>query len=962
VHRKVVTVLFCDVVGSTALGESVDPEALQGLLARYFERMKAIVESHGGSVEKFIGDAVMAVFGVPAVHEDDALRACRAAVEMRAAFPELGVRGRIGVNTGEVVTGTEERLATGDAVNVAARMQNAADPDEILIGEATVELVRGAVESEPVEPLELKGKAEPVAAHRLVSVHEPPERSHESRFVGRDPELGFIREAWERAVTGQCELLTVVGDPGIGKSRLVAEALATLDVPVVRGRCLPYGEGITYWPVVEVIKQLDALPSDPAAAAAMSSLLGETEHSTSAEEIGWSFRKLLEEQTPLVVVFDDIQWGEQTFLDLVEGVELLSSGSSILLLCMARPELLTRRGDWPVALRLEPLPAAAVDELIAPLPSELRERISHAAGGNPLFITEMLAMAGETHDVDVPPTLRAVLAARLDQLEPPERAVLERGAVEGELFHRGAVQALAPEETEITPRLALLTRKDLIRPDRAQLPGDDGFRFRHLLIRDAAYEALPKAIRVDLHRRFAEWLGRRGADLIELDEILGFHFEQAHVYAAELGLVEESAELAARAASHLRAAGERAAGRGDAAAAVKLLERASSLLPKEGSERREVRVEMASALIDRGELKAAQSIFLEVVDDASAAGDEVAEWRARVGLVAVGLWLNESEIAAGGELVRKAIPVLERHADDLGLARAWQLVGLTEFWTGKPGDADEAFARGLAYARRAHSGRDEAQILMWYLVSSWYGPTPARDALARCRGVLEQTSSRQVEAIARQEQAALLALSGRFDEARQSWKEGRAMLEELGLPIAAAGSSQELFDIERLAGDLPAAEAVLREACQVLEELGEKGFLSTRAACLGLCLALQNRPAEAEPFVELARQTMTSDDWNTLNLVHMTRAAALMSQGSLSEAEEHARQALAAIAECDIPNYKGDSLVQLADILAASGRPDEATAAYAEALALYEQKENLVAARRVARAVEALRAVAPPVD
>jgi class 3 adenylate cyclase len=616
VHRKVVTVLFCDVVGSTALGETVDPEALQGLLARYFERMKAIVESHGGSVEKFIGDAVMAVFGVPQVHEDDALRACRAAVEMREALPELGVQGRIGVNTGEVVTGTEERLATGDAVNVAARLQTAANPDEILVGDATLELVRTAVKVESVEPLELQGKAQPVAAHRLVSVHEAPERSHETRFVGRDAELGSIQEAWERAATGQCEIVTVVGDPGIGKSRLIAEALATLDVRAVRGRCLPYGEGITYWPVVEVIKQLGAVPSDAAAAGSIRALLGEAEEGTSAEEIGWAFRKLLEEQAPLVVVFDDIQWGEQTFLDLVEGVALLSAGWPILIVCMARPELLTGRGDWPVTLRVGPLPAAAVDELIAPLPSELRERISRAAGGNPLFLTEMVTMAGETHDVDVPPTLRALLAARLDQLEPAERTVLEHGAVEGELFHRGAVQALAPEEIQVTPRLALLTRKDLIRPDRAQLPGDDGFRFRHLLIRDAAYEALPKASRVELHRRFAEWLEQRGADLVEFDEILGYHFGQAHVYAAELGLADESIELAARAATHLRAAGERAAGRGDAAAAVKLLERASNLIPKEDPAQRKVRVELAFALVDRGELKAARSMYVEIAERA----------------------------------------------------------------------------------------------------------------------------------------------------------------------------------------------------------------------------------------------------------------------------------------------------------------------------------------------------------
>jgi class 3 adenylate cyclase len=250
-HRKVVTVLFCDVVGSTALGESVDPEALQGLLARYFERMKGIVESHGGSVEKFIGDAVMAVFGVPVVHEDDALRACRAAVEMRDALPELGVEGRIGVNTGEVLTGTEERLATGDAVNVAARLEQAAEAGEVLLGAQTLRLVAPAVEVGEERLLELKGKSEPVAAHPLLAVQEAPERSHASRFIGRERELAKLVDAWERALAGPgCQLVTVVGDAGVGKSRLVAEALDSLDARVVRGRCLPYGEGRhTYVPL-----------------------------------------------------------------------------------------------------------------------------------------------------------------------------------------------------------------------------------------------------------------------------------------------------------------------------------------------------------------------------------------------------------------------------------------------------------------------------------------------------------------------------------------------------------------------------------------------------------------------------------------------------------------------------------------------------------------------------------------
>src|SRR6478752_2162572 len=346
-ERKVVTIVFADLAGSTGLGERLDPEALRDVQSRYFEVAQEVLTRHGGTVEKFMGDAVMAVFGVPVLHEDDALRAVRAAVEMRDALPALGLEGRIGVMTGEVVTGTEERLATGDAVNVAARLEQAAQPGEVLIGGPTLALVRDTAEVEPIAPLDLKGKSGPVDSYRLLRLHDAPERRHGHRFVGRERELEILREAWERVrAEGRCELVTVVGDAGVGKSRLAVELLGSIEATVVRGRCLPYGEGVTYWPVVEVLKLLDVLPSDEAAAVAIGSLLGEADVATSAEEIAWAFRKTLEHaaaERSLVVVFDDIQRGEETFLDLIEHVALLSAGASILVYCMARPELAERR-------------------------------------------------------------------------------------------------------------------------------------------------------------------------------------------------------------------------------------------------------------------------------------------------------------------------------------------------------------------------------------------------------------------------------------------------------------------------------------------------------------------------------------------------------------------------------------------------------------------------------------------
>ena len=507
-QRKTVTVLFCDVTGSTSLAETADPEALRALLARYFERMKAIVESHGGTVEKFIGDAVMAVFGVPQVHEDDALRAVRAAIEMRDALPELGIQARIGINTGEVVTGTAERLATGDAVNVAARLQQAAAPQEILIGRDTYGLVEAVVDAQEGEELTLRGKAQPVLAYRLNGLTGTPARRNEAPWSGaRRSSVACATPTTRRSRDSSCQLFTVLGNAGVGKSRLVHEFLDGLDATVVQAACLSYGNGITYWPVIEVIGQLMLIRPGVKLDDDLESLLRQEPFTAPSDQIAWAFRKLLEDtarERPLVVVFDDIQWAEPKFLDLIEHVADLARDAPILLLCMARPDLLDRRPAWAggklnaTNLLLEPLSgseaAEMVEALVGSMSEQARERVVEAAEGNPLFVEEMVALVRESGDenVRVPPTIHALLAARLDQLEAPEREVLERGSIEGRLFHRGAVEALYPEEHQVAAMLTALVRKDLVRPDKAELPGEDAFRFRHLLIRDAAYDALPE--------------------------------------------------------------------------------------------------------------------------------------------------------------------------------------------------------------------------------------------------------------------------------------------------------------------------------------------------------------------------------------------------------------------------------------------------------------------------------------
>jgi class 3 adenylate cyclase/tetratricopeptide (TPR) repeat protein len=957
-QRKTVTVLFCDLTGSTALGETLDPERLRALLARYFEAMKTIVERHGGTVEKFIGDAVMAVFGVPMLHEDDALRAVRSAVEMRDALPGLGLQGRIGVMTGEVVTGTEERLATGDAVNVAARLEQAAQPGEVLIGLPTLELVRDAADVEEVEPLVLKGKAKTVTAYRLLRVHDAPQRRLGSRFVGRNRELATVREVWDRVGReGRCQLVTVIGDAGVGKSRLAAELLASIEATTLRGRCLPYGDGITYWPVVEVLKQVDGSPPEEDAAVAIRSLLGESDAATSAEEIAWAFRKTLEHAAvkgPLMVVFDDIQWGEQTFLDLIEHVALLSSGAPILLLCLARPELSERRPAWPVTLRLEPLSDEAVEELIAERAAgDLRTKIARAAGGNPLFIEEMLAIAeGADGNVVVPPTLQALLATRLDQLEPAERSVLERGAIEGEIFHRGAVQALGPGEIQVTPYLAALVRKELIKPDRAQLAGEDGFRFRHLLIRDAAYEALPKATRADLHERFASWLEDRGTELVELDELLGYHFEQAYRYRAELGTIDD--ELAVAARGRLTAGGHRAALRQDFDAAISLFERAVSLVPTVELDLA-LETELGDALNWAGRGDDARRRADALAERASVAGDHVGELCGRIqgGMFRINLEPGSAEKLS--ELVGQALPVFEAAGDDLALYIAYY--ALAEVAQGHAQMAAALDAAERAFAHAGQAGYAPPGLFAWHAACRYFGTTPVSELLL---WIDENEQRARRDHFLRAYRAGALAMLGRFDEARAILVEARAELAERGGGVLLANiTAFESVDVERWAGDPAAAVEFGAEGLKLHEEIGDQYFVPAAAGDLAQALYAVDRLDEADAMAIRASELGGSDDAMKEMIWRQVRAKVFARRGEPADAERLAREAVAISEGTDFLNGQGDASADLAEVLSLAGRTEEAAEALEQALARYERKGNVVMAARMHDRLEALRDQAP---
>ncbi len=961
--RKTVTVLFADVTGSTTLGEQLDPESFRRVMARYFEAARGSIEGHGGTVEKFVGDAVMAVFGVPSVHEDDALRALRAAAELRDSLASLNeelerdygvsLQLRTGVNTGEVVTGTKERLATGDAVNVAARLEEAAQPGEILIGEQTRRLSRGAIEVEPVKPLALKGKRASVPAHRLLRVVHGAsafDRQLDAPLVGRQGELAQVHAAFEETVSERrCRLVTVLGPAGIGKSRLAREAGAALssEAAVFAGRCLPYGEGITYWALVEIFREAGA---EEELAAALSA--------AAPEEVFWAVRKALEHRArdrPLVLVIEDIHWAEPTLLDLVEHLVDWTRDAPLLLLCLARPEILDERPAWGgrpdvTTLTLEPLADGETDELIEELVGGSRledatsARIRQVAEGNPLFVEQLLALLAEEGELEqVPPTIQALLAARLETLPDEERDLVERASVVGLEFEWEALGELTPNRQRPPgARLAALVRKELIRPHEVL---EDTFRFRHVLIRDAAYERIPKDLRSELHERFADWLDGRGE---EFDEIVGYHVEQAYRSLVELRPLDDRARtLAERAAERLSTSGRRAYARGDMPAAANLLERAAGLMSLEDARRLDLLPSLGRALIEAGEWDSADALLSQAVALARGARERGIAADAAVALCY--LRLHAPPLKSHEEVEREledAIHVFEELQDKAGLARALGLTGLMRHWRGEAAAATTDLERAARYAREAGDRAQETESLRGVLVSATFGPTPVESCLKRLEDIRREVKgNRRSEVSILAMRALLEAMGGRFEPARGSIAEAKVLAEELGLKMILAASVLNVAgQIELLAGDPAAAERELRPACEMLERIGDMGHFGTAAPYLADALYAQGRGDEAMALIELASTYEVEDDLDAQAGWRRVLAKVLAQHADFEEAERLAREATALAARTDFLYLRAHVSADLAEVLRLRGRAQESAAALEEAIRLHERKGNVAAA------------------
>ena len=982
-RRKTVTILFVDIVDSSALAAALDPEVLRDVMRSYFDAVRTIIERHGGTVEKFIGDAAMAVFGIPELHEDDALRAVRAAFALHEAVGALEVghdvmlRLCIGINTGEVIAGDPaagEAFATGGAIVLATRLQQAALPRETLVGETTYGLTRDEVEAEEVDPLVLGGGFGLVPAFRLLAPAELTQGLRLKRttgLVGREEELARLRGALAGVRSERrSRVVTVLGEAGIGKTRLAAELISSADAAVLVGRCISYGEGATYLPLAEAIGQ--AVPKRVRATIAsllavdehadaiaerIGEITGDAEGNASTGELFWAVRRFLEalaRERPVLLVFEDVHWAEPTLLDLVEYLAAWRSDASILVVCLARPELEDVRPGWAEgAIRLEPLTDQESDQLVQALmdvPDAVRARIVEVAEGNALFAEQLLAHVADDEGVptlESPPlSIEALLGSRLDRLEPEQRELVERAAVIGREFTRSAVTHLTPpgELAGIDGRLKTLLRKGFIHAQRSPVR-EDVFRFHHVLVRDVAYRGLTKSQRADLHERHGHWLDLRADGL---DEIIGYHFERACLYVAELGktYADPKRSLGARAAMHLGQAGKRATGRGDMAGAANLLERATGVIPPDEPDVGELLCSLGGARIGVGDLAGSERALVDARDWAEKQANAALGARADVELSRLGLVTGNVPVLDARRAAETAIPVLEESADDLALARAWLLFGDIFNAELDMSSLESSQERALVHARRAGSPGEEAEASFWIGLALYCGPRSVPSGIQQLEAALAQAKGPLEEAHALLHLGLLQAMNGDHELARAQERRAEDIYRELGHRLFAEASATARGLVEAISGDPETAEIEFRKGFEALEEMGEHGYSSTIAAFLSRALCELNRHAEAQSFAQISEDTgIPGDRWNAI-ICAGVRARLLAVGGDVNKAMELSERAIEIASQTDALPIQGEAFLDRAAVMRVLRRPAYERAALASAVALFEQKADIASASR----------------
>ena len=927
-ERKLATVLFADLVASTELVVGADPEVVRRRVTTFFDNVSQCIQAHGGTVEKFAGDAVMAAFGIPRGHEDDAERAVRAALSILTTLREQGVQVRIGVESGEVVVDdSDSTFATGEAVNVAARLQQAARPGEILMGESARRLTRGTIETEAAGPMELRGFRSPITAYRPLGTLDgkTPVASISAPFIGREPELDLLQNTLERTLRdSRPHVFTVYGEPGVGKSRLVREFLAGVEgVTILSGRALPYGEGVTYWPLAEMVKAAAGISDDDPIETAKEKLLeccGEeaiaellglasgvlesVEGERGQPEIAWAAREFVDELAdvqPLLLVFEDIHWAEEPLLELIDHLAQWVRDRALLIVCLARPELLDVRPDWgggrirSTAIELEPLPRVESEQLAdalledASLPLDVRARLLDKTEGNPLFVEETVRMVLETGDGSyhrIPDTLQALIGARIDRLPQAERALLQRASVIGRIFWLGALRHLAPEfGDEVEDALDDLLIRDLVtREARSSISGEPAYRFKHVLIREVAYAALWKSSRADLHMRFAEWLRER-ADK-ELLEIRAYHLDHATQLLAELD-GRPPLELSRTAAKALEAAGRRALGREANQSARKLLLRAVELEPT-----LERRYSAARAAWKLGDFGALLVEMATVVAAAEAEENKRILGRALTALAQATL-THEGSAGRATELADRALEVLE--ADDLvGRWGALDVRSSIACWEARLTLAEQLESEALEVARAA--GRKDLESKATRELASIHigrmEDDKAEPLLERALELAEQSGDIVARGEAAFGKGELHRIRGECDEAESWFTQALDLFNEAGRSWGIALTSKALAQLAWNGGEPKRAEKLLRESIRVLAPLRERGILCESQRLLAQLLLAEGRVEEAEKYALAALETVSAEDLTSRATTRVALAEIRAEQGRDTEAETMFREAM----------------------------------------------------------------------